>query len=312
MLINSVRHCPLCDARTSGVTFPYITKFNAVQFEYLKCVACSSVFVNPLPDSQTFAKMYAKAVYHDCDYEAPTGWSYADSANLLKNYLPTAAKVMDYGCGVGAFLKALAQEGFKPYGVEFDEDAARFAGQNANCETFSVDHFLALTDKPKLDAIHLGDVLEHLPDPASTLKNLLCYLKPGGVLFVEGPLEINPSPVYWAARTFGAFKRILRPGLVGSHAPTHLFRTGAKQQLAFFLLTEPRLELISWTVYETGWPYAEGGTVKRAIAGIALLIGGKHLFGTTFGNRFRGVFRYQHALPALGVTKSGIVPEGCK
>jgi len=158
----------------------------------------------------------------------------------------------------------------------------------------------------------LGDVLEHLPDPASTLKNLLCYLKPGGVLFVEGPLEINPSPVYWAARTFGAFKRILRPGLVGSDAPTHLFRTGAKQQLAFFLLTEPRLELISWTVYETGWPYAEGGTVKRAIAGIALLIGGKHLFGTTFGNRFRGVFRYQHALPALGVTESGIVPEGCK
>ena len=25
-------HFPLCDARTSGVTFPYITKFNAVQF----------------------------------------------------------------------------------------------------------------------------------------------------------------------------------------------------------------------------------------------------------------------------------------
>ena len=75
MLINSVRHCPLCDARTSGVTFPYITKFNAVQFEYLKCVACSSVFVNPVPDSQTFAKMYAKAVYHDCNYEAPVGWS---------------------------------------------------------------------------------------------------------------------------------------------------------------------------------------------------------------------------------------------
>ncbi len=312
MSINSARHCPLCDARASGATFPYVTKFNAVQFNYLKCGVCSSVFVDPVPDNQTFAKMYAKAAYHDCNYEAPAGWTYSDSANLLKKYLPAAAKVMDYGCGVGEFLKALAQEGFIPYGVEFDEDAARFAARNANCETFSVDHFLALTDKPKFDAIHLGDVLEHLPDPVGTIKQLLGYLKPDGLLFVEGPLEINPSPVYWAARTFGALKRILRPDLVGSDAPTHLFRTGAKQQLAFFQLTEPRLELISWTIYETGWPYAEGGTVKRAIAGIALLIGGKHLFGITFGNRFRGVFRYQHALLAPGVTEPGIAPEGYK
>lgn len=291
MLINSARHCPLCNARASGVTFPYVTKFNAVQFNYLKCGACSSVFVDPVPDSQTFAKMYAKADYHDLYYEGSEGGAYSESANLLKEYLPAGAKVLDYGCGVGAFLKALAQEGFIPYGVEFDEDAARFAGQNTNCETFSVDQFLALVDKPKFDAIHLGDVLEHLPDPASTLKNLLGYLKPGGVLFVEGPLETNPSPVYWAAQTFGWIKRIVKPHFVANHIPTHLFRTDAKQQLAFFRRTEPRLDLLSWHVYETGWPYASGGVVKRAIAGAARLMSGKRLLGVILGNRFRGVFR---------------------
>lgn len=306
--MNSARHCPLCDAKASGITFPYVSKFNEVQFKYLKCGACSSVFVDPVPDSQTFAKMYAKAAYHDCNYEAPAGWAYSDSANLLKKYLPAAAKVMDYGCGVGAFLKALEQEGFIPYGVDFDEDAARFAAQYANCETFSVDHFLALTDKPKFDAIHLGDVLEHLPDPVGVIEQLLVYLNPDGLLFVEGPLEINPSPVYWAAHLFGTVKRIVIPHFVSGDAPTHLFRTGAKQQLDFFQLTEPRLELISWTIYETGWPYADGGIVKRAIAGIALLIGGKHLFGITFGNRFRGLFRYQRALAAPGIKEPGIAP----
>ncbi len=291
MSINSARHCPLCGGSASVGAFPYVTHFNAVQFDYLKCGACSSVFVDPVPDSQTFAKMYAKADYHDRYYEGSEGGACSESANLLKKYLPVGAKVLDYGCGVGAFLKALAQEGFTPYGVEFDEDAARFAGQNENYETFSVDQFLALTDKPKFDAIHLGDVLEHLPDPASTLKELLGYMKPDGVLFVEGPLEINPSPVYWAAQTFGWIKRIVKPHFVASHSPTHLFRTDTKQQLAFFRRTEPRLDLLSWSVYETGWPYASGGAVKRAIASVARLVSGKRLFSVTLGNRFRGVFR---------------------
>jgi 2-polyprenyl-3-methyl-5-hydroxy-6-metoxy-1,4-benzoquinol methylase len=235
--------------------------------------------------------IYAKATYHDLYYEGSESGEYSESANLLKEYLPIGTTVLDYGCGVGAFLKALAQEGFIPYGVEFDIDAAKFAGQNTNCETFSVDQFLALTYKPKFDAIHLGDVLEHLPDPGYTLKELLGYLKPDGVLFVEGPLEINSSPVYWAARIFGWVKRIAKPYFVASHTPTHLFHTDAKQQLAFFRHVEPRLDLLSWHVYETGWPYTKGGLVKRLIAAAARLVSGQRLFGVILGNRFRAVFR---------------------
>lgn len=291
MPINFSRTCPLCDAKASSITFPYFTQFNSVQFNYFKCSACSSVFVDPIPDSQTFAKMYMKAAYHDVYYGGNKCGDYSESAHLLKEYLPSEATVLDYGCGVGAFLKALAQEGFIAYGVEFDVNVARFAEQNSNCKTFTVDQFLALADKPMFNAIHFGDVLEHLHDPAHTLKDLLGYLKPDGLLFVEGPLEINPSPVYWAARTFGWVKRIVNPHFVARHSPTHLFRTDAKQQLAFFHRIEPRLDLLSWSVYETGWPYASGSAVKRAIAAVARLMGGKRFFGVTFGNRFRCVFR---------------------
>lgn len=44
----------------------------------------------------------------------------------------------------------------------------------------------------RFDAIHLGDVLEHLPHPASLLRELEPL---GGVFFIEGPLENNPSLV---------------------------------------------------------------------------------------------------------------------
>lgn len=303
----TVRTCPICGNKNSkDHAFPYTTRYNARLFRYMRCASCNSVFVDPVPDNATFALMYAKAEYHDCHYEGKEGGEYAASAQLLKQYLPAGASVLDYGCGVGAFLKALGVEGFIPFGVEFDKDAAHRAGQIAGCEAMSVDDFLARSEKPMFDAIHFGDVLEHLPDPAGTLKELLGNLKPGGVLFVEGPLEINPSPVYWAARIFGAVKRIVRPSFVADHKPTHLFRTGTTQQLAFFSRVEPCLDMRYWRVYETGWPYANGGAIKRAIAGLAKAIGGKKILGTTFGNRFLGVFVYQispSGLAQLGSVK---------
>lgn len=139
---------------------------------------------------------------------------------------------------------------------------------------------------------HLGDVLEHLPDPAATLTQMLGYLKPGGLLFVEGPLEVNPSPFYWASRLFGTMKHGLRPNFVGSGKPTHLFRTGGHQELAFFKRVEPGPELLHWQIFETGWPYDSGNVVKRFIAKAAILMSGKTIAGMTFGNRFTVIFRY--------------------
>jgi 2-polyprenyl-3-methyl-5-hydroxy-6-metoxy-1,4-benzoquinol methylase len=288
------RECPICRNKIekSQVAFPYATKFNNVCFTYLKCDSCSSDFVDPVPDRDTFAKMYGKSNYHDGFYPSVDGGEYASSVQLLKQYLPAGASVLDYGCGVGGFLQALGTAGFVPFGVEFDKDAADVAGQKASCDAISVDDFGALAVKPIFDAIHFGDVLEHLPDPAKTLGELLAYLKPGGILYVEGPLEINPSPVYWASRLFGAIKRLVLPSFVAQHPPTHLFRTAAKQQLSFFSLVEPSLNLKHWQVYETGWPYAKGGLIKHAIAAIAITVGGKKFLGVTFGNRFQGVFTF--------------------
>lgn len=234
--------------------------------------------------------MYAKDVYHDCHYEGVDEGAYQESAQLLKRYLPEGAMVLDYGCGVGAFLKALGAEGFNPFGVEFDHDAAKFASKNANCTVLDVSEFCATSNLQQFDAIHFGDVLEHLPDPAGTLKELMGYLKPGGILFVEGPLETNPSLVYWATKSFGGLKRIIKPNFIASNAPTHLFRTGGEQQLGFFEYTGIGLKTMYWCVYEAGWPYINGGVIKHNIALAAIMLGGKKFFGHTFGNRFRGLF----------------------
>ena len=285
-----IRPCPLCGGTASGKTFPFVIQFSGKNFSYFKCGGCASVFVNPVPDDQTLASMYVKSEYHDCHYAGCDFGGYDDAARLLKKVALPGATILDYGCGIGQFLQAIKAEGFVPFGVEFDEEAAKFTAMNTGCEVLSVQEFEEHSGQAQFEVIHLGDVLEHLPDPKQMLKNLLVYLKPDGLLFVEGPLEINPSPVYWAARLFGTLKHLLRPGFIGSGKPTHLFRTGAKQQQAFFKRVVPDLKLNYWLVYETGLPYASGGLIKKTIAFFAKILGGKKFCKIIFGNRFRAIY----------------------
>jgi len=289
---DAIRPCPLCTGPAAEAAFPYAIEFDGQRFAYYRCADCRSVFVDPVPDAPTFARMYAKSAYHDCHYAESESRHYAAAATLLGHFAPAGATVLDYGCGFGHFLRAVQAAGFPASGVEFDAEAAQAAAHNAGCEVWSVQDFPQHSAARTFAVLHLGDVLEHLPDPAATLTQLLAHLKPGGLLFVEGPLEVNPSPVYWASRLFGALKHRLRPGFAGPGKPTHLFRTGGRQQLAFFQRVEPSLERLHWEIYETGWPYASGGLIKRLIARAALLVGGRRLGSTTFGNRFTGIFRY--------------------
>jgi SAM-dependent methyltransferase len=285
------RACPICDADGGRVDFPYAIRFSDQTFDYVRCDNCAAVFVDPVPDEATFSRMYQKSAYHDLHYLDRESPKYDRSAALLKEFLPDGAKVLDYGCGLGALLAALGRAGLTPCGVDFDPEAARYAGERAGCKAVSVAEFPTSFAPASFDAIHFGDVLEHLPAPVETLRELLPFIKPGGLLSIEGPLEQNPSPVYWAARAFGRLKRVVKPADVGAGVPTHLLRVNARQQMRMIDRAEPRLEQLYWQIRETGWPYAGGGALKRVIAALAGSLGGRSIGGMTFGNRFHGVFR---------------------
>jgi len=291
---KNIRSCPLCSGKADTISFPYKTVFNEVEFSYIRCAECFTVYVDPVPDADTISMMYSKNVYHDGHYIGIDSEPYRESANLLSKYLPEGSLVLDYGCGLGLFLKSIADLGYVPYGVEYDNDAAIYAGQFAECRALPLKDFESLKNKPVFDCVHLGDVLEHLPYPRQTIDQLLQLIRPGGLLFVEGPLEINPSIVHYFSSLYGYIKSRMRISVTNNHAPTHLFRTGAKQQRRFLDSIDADIECRHWQVYETGWPYkdcyTDTGVVKRMIAEISILMGGAPFFGEVFWNRFRGIF----------------------
>jgi len=286
-----VRCCPLCASTRNKRAFPYSILFSEQVYFYYRCASCRTVFVDPLPNDQCFKQMYSKVSYHDAHYSDADSAVYRYSVKLLHQYSSVDSSVLDYGCGTGLFLKVAKDQGFRPSGIEFDSSAALAASEASGCSVFSVSEFECGIFDHCFDVIHMGDVLEHLCEPFSILSNLLQSLKPGGLLYVEGPLEVNPSPVYFASRLFGFFKHRLRPSHVNPGMPTHLFRTSARAQAAFFSTRFPQLRKEHWRVFETGWPYAQGPWLKRRIAHISQLLGGQRLLGFTFGNRFEAIYR---------------------
>lgn len=106
---------------------------------------------------------------------------------LVESVGNTPVRVLDVGTWNGFLGRELARRGHQLFGVEKDPHRASEAA-GFYCELF-VGDVETLPDLPgaPFDVILCGDVLEHLREPLQVLKHLVCYLRPGGRLFVTVP-----------------------------------------------------------------------------------------------------------------------------
>lgn len=91
--------------------------------------------------------------------------------------------IVDFGCGDGAYLRAVRHETASVSGVELQRDYVQALNdEGIPCAT-SLDGF----DSDSIDTVVSFHVLEHLPEPLPILNELQRVLKPGGVAIIEVP-----------------------------------------------------------------------------------------------------------------------------
>lgn len=134
--------------------------------------------------------------------------SVGDAADLEVMRIPASesGRLLDVGCGGGAFLRRMRIAGWVVAGTEPDaKAAARLAAKEGFPVYSSLDHLIQ-EQSQRFDIIVLSHVIEHLPDPASTLAMLR------GLLNKEGRLLLTtPNAKSLGLRIFGASWRGLEP-----------------------------------------------------------------------------------------------------
>ena len=277
-------HCLFCNSsEIKKASFPRPTFFNDKKFEYYQCKKCKLIFVNPLPSSDDYLKMYAKT-YHEQFYFKNASPDYKDLYRLLKENL-SERSILDYGCGDGYFLQYFLQKGYKCAGVEYDPELVSLLKTKFPAINFyTVREFNRLDKAITFDNIHLGDVFEHLTNPNELISILRLKLNRNGFIIVEGPVENN----FTLALAFRKFVSLFKAGNQAYHVPYHITFSNAKNQRQIFEKND--FVTLYYKVYETTWPMPEVFSFKPAtgfkwvVAKISILV--SNIFPGKLGNRF--------------------------
>jgi 2-polyprenyl-3-methyl-5-hydroxy-6-metoxy-1,4-benzoquinol methylase len=232
--------CPRCAAAGELVHAGLVDRhFSAPgRWSFRSCGACELVWLDPRPRADQGDDAYRDYYTHGdsgpggfeallkravpavrLGYEAPArermlGWIFSAFGPLREigehgvmwlrprpgGLGGKSGRLLDVGCGSGAFLAHMKALGWEVAGVEPDGQAARAARDRLGGATIHAS--LEGSDAPapaSFDAVTLSHVVEHLPHPGATLAGCFAALRPGGRLAIA-----TPNAAALARTRFGA------------------------------------------------------------------------------------------------------------
>ncbi len=108
----------------------------------------------------------------------------------IDSLAPLAGKsALDIGCGGGILAEAMARRGARVKGVDLSEKALKVAQLHLHESKLAVDYEaisaedLAARSPGAYDVVTCMELLEHVPDPASTVRACAQLARPGGHVF---------------------------------------------------------------------------------------------------------------------------------
>lgn len=175
---------------------------NGEKASIVKCQNCGLKYISPRPRKEFLNWMYKESYYNlqtqdkDLWAEKALEFEIIREKDLLYRLNPILKmrdlygyrKLLDIGTGFGYFIKLAQERGFDVVGIEVSEKASEFAKKNYGVSILNISEVEeARFEDDSFDVISLCDVIEHLPYPENTLKEIHRILRDNGVLLIVTP-----------------------------------------------------------------------------------------------------------------------------
>lgn len=118
-----------------------------------------------------------------------------ERAALVSKVARRGQRLLDVGCGSGAFARLMSERGYSAVGVE--PFSLGHPVDEPNLRLVRAEFADVKADLGKFDVVTMWHVLEHIPSPKDLLEGVLDVLNPGGVVVVS-----VPNFASWQSRVF--------------------------------------------------------------------------------------------------------------
>jgi len=165
----------------------------AGRWDVAVCAACGHVQLAPAPDDAELRDLYETLytpenleIMRKVDRSGFDRRLRERRVALLAAHADAPARLLDLGCGLGAFLSELSDRfpEAEAIGIELAEPAARDAERRGL--TVLRERVQDVHLEP-VDVLSMNHLLEHVGDPVGLLRDAAEHLRPGGLLLVEVP-----------------------------------------------------------------------------------------------------------------------------
>ncbi len=183
--------CPLC--QSDRRRFPFRLRG---PYSVARCIECGFHYLYPRLIESAMQEAYRQSSYYEggaCGY-ADTSYTAQESAlratfkrllhNLAKRGL-TGGDLLEVGCGYGYLLDEARSLFDRRVGTEFSAQGAEIAGATG-AEVF-VGGIEEVPAERKFDCVIATQVIEHVYEPLTFLRQLASRTKPGGHIIVATP-----------------------------------------------------------------------------------------------------------------------------
>jgi len=185
--------CPYCKSQASLFfrSKDYNQKINNLIFDHYRCQTCKLIFISPVPKN---LGQYYPQTYHfvpeSADYLEVGSRPEQYKIDMTKEYVK-GGRLLEIGPSYGSFTFMAKKAGFEVSAIEMNERCCNFLTNVIGVQAIHSDNPVsALEQLSAFDVIALWHVIEHLPDPWSTLDAIYKNLNPGGCLILAAP---NPD-----------------------------------------------------------------------------------------------------------------------